>query len=125
MALRLWSRQLANNLIIKTQCSRNISSTKPEDTIVITDDASTIVCWHPKPSVPYELTKPITLEPIKDSNSILKHSWDDELKQMFKKKNADAARQELMALTHTTKHRWYPRSRDRRAKKTLMDREYL
>lgn len=93
--------------------------------IVISDNGSTLVCWHPRPTIPYELTKPIVIEKVPESNSILKSTWGPQLKQLFKSKHPDIARQELMALTHTTKHRWYPRSRDRRAKDTEMDREYL
>jgi len=45
--------------------------------------------------------------------------------QAFKSKHPEVARQELMQLTHTTKHRWFPRARDRKAKQTPMDRPYL
>lgn len=27
-----------------------------EEAVVVTDDGSTIVCWHPEPEIPYEMT---------------------------------------------------------------------
>lgn len=28
-----------------------------EEAVVMTDDGSTIVCWHPQPDIPYEMTR--------------------------------------------------------------------
>lgn len=28
-----------------------------EEAVVVTDDGNTIVCWHPQPDIPYEMTR--------------------------------------------------------------------
>lgn len=57
--------------------------------------------------------------------SLIKESALTSAHRAFKDKKPEIARQELMNLTSTTKHRWFPRSRDKRAKNTPMDRPYL
>jgi large subunit ribosomal protein L42 len=91
--------------------------------ITVTDDGSTIVCWHPEPYVPYECSRPLPEE--QPTHSTLQIQSLDEVRSVFKEKKQEFVRQELMALTHTTKHRWFPRSRDKYAKKTPVDRDYL
>jgi len=44
---------------------------------------------------------------------------------VFRKKKPYQVVEELAKITYTTKHRWYPRSRDKRAKDTEPDRPYL
>jgi large subunit ribosomal protein L42 len=94
-----------------------------EEQITVTDDGSSIVCWHPEPHVPYECSRPLPEE--QGTHSTLKIQSLDEVRSVFKEKKQEFVRQELMALTHTTKHRWFPRSRDKYAKKTPPDRDYL
>lgn len=123
MALRISLLKTSNifrNLPITT---RNISS--KDERIVLTKDGTTFVAWHQKQDFPYEYTRPIPERAIEESNTVLRTVMSPELKQIFKTKTPDAAREELMNITHTTKHRWFPRSRDKRAKKTVPDREYL
>ncbi|KAK4877014.1 hypothetical protein RN001_009520 [Aquatica leii] len=99
--------------------------TNAPSTIVLTDDGSTFVAWHPKQDFPYECTKPLPESKVTETTSVLKTQMTSEVMEIFKKKTPEQARQELMNITHTTKHRWFPRARDKRAKKTPMDREYL
>lgn len=106
------------------RCSSRLSS-KLSERIVLNHDGTTFVAWHPEKKFPYECTKPIDKKIEEESNTILKTVMSSELKQMFKKKTPEVARQELMEITHTTKHRWFPRSRDKKAKKTEPDRPYL
>ncbi|CAG9857606.1 unnamed protein product [Phyllotreta striolata] len=93
--------------------------------IVITNDKNTIVAWHPKQDFPYECTKALPDERFVETDTVLKTTVTPELLSIFNKKTPEQARQELMDITHTTKHRWFPRARDKRAKETPMDREYL
>lgn len=94
--------------------------------ISMTEDGSTLVVFHPKSDFPYECTTPLSEVKTKENTSVLKTNLTPELKEIFHKKRPEQAREELMALTHTTKHRWFPRARDKKAKKnTPMDREYL
>ncbi|RZC34425.1 MRP-S32 domain containing protein, partial [Asbolus verrucosus] len=72
--------------------------------IVLTDDESTFVAWHLKRDFPYEYTRPVPVEAV-DNTSVLKTQLTPELKEVFNKKPPDQARQELMNITHTTKHR--------------------
>lgn len=91
--------------------------------IVITDDGSTIVALHKKQDFPYELSKPLPEE--KEDKSILKMSNIEEVRRVFTEMKPEFARQQLSSLTLTTVHRWFPRARDKKAKKTEMNRPYL
>ncbi|XP_055686902.1 39S ribosomal protein L42, mitochondrial [Lutzomyia longipalpis] len=96
------------------------------ESIAVTDDGSTFVAWHPKTQFPYEFSKPIPPPVVRDNSSLLKDNAINTAMQAFKGKHAEVAREELMRITHTTKHRWFPRARDKKAKKdTPMDRPYL
>lgn len=93
--------------------------------IALTKDETCFVAWHPKPEFPYEFTKPIPKSEQAQSASILKEKSLTTAYSAFKNKHPEIARQELSRMTFTTKHRWFPRSRDKKAKKTPMDREFL
>ncbi|XP_028164322.1 39S ribosomal protein L42, mitochondrial [Ostrinia furnacalis] len=97
--------------------SRNFSK------IVITNDGSTIVSLHREQNFPYEHSKPLP-EEIQD-NSLLKMSDLEEVRRVFKDMKPEIARKQLSTLTLTTQHRWFPRARDKKAKKTEMNRTYL
>lgn len=94
------------------------------DKVVTTSDNSTFVAWHPIREFPYELSKPIPPKAI-PSSSLVKEEALATAMSAFERKHPEIVRQELSRVTYTTKHRWFPRSRDRKAKKTPMDREYL
>lgn len=101
-------------------------STYPEDSqeqVTVTDDGKVIVCWHPEKQFPYECSKPLPAE--KPQSTWLFNTESDEVYGIFKAKNEHQMREELAKMTYTCKHRWYPRSRDRKAKKTRMNRPYL
>ncbi|KAL0901781.1 hypothetical protein ABMA27_006954 [Loxostege sticticalis] len=91
--------------------------------IVITNDGSTIVALHRDQDFPYEHSKPLP-EEIPD-NSLLKMSDVDEVRRVFKDMKPEIARKQLSTLTLTTEHRWFPRARDKKAKKTQMNRPFL
>ncbi|EFA00323.1 large ribosomal subunit protein mL42 [Tribolium castaneum] len=118
------SLRLCHSRLISTVTKRLFSAKFPDHKIVLTDDESTYVAWHPKQDFPYECTQPLPEKQVEDT-SVLKTQLTPQLKEVFNKKTPEQARQELMNITHTTKHRWFPRARDKRAKKTPMDREYL
>ncbi|XP_068626849.1 large ribosomal subunit protein mL42 [Battus philenor] len=92
--------------------------------IVITDDGSTIVALHRDKEFPYEFSKPLPQE-NKQNDGILKMSDYNEVKRVFKAMKPEMARKQLSSLTLTTEHRWFPRARDKKAKKTEMNRPYL
>lgn len=120
MALNVLIKIIPSNIRL---CVRTIG-TRPYK-IVSTDDKTTFVAWHPKEDFPHEYTKPIPKLLIEEDESILKTQLTPQIKEVFNKKTSEEARQELMNITFTTKHKWFPRSRDKKAKKTPMDREYL
>lgn len=93
--------------------------------IALTANKKMFVAVHPNSEVPYEMSRPLPLSKNSDSGSLLKQSSLDSAMSAFKSKSAAVAVQELAQMTHTTRHRWYPRSRDKRAKNTPMDRKYL
>lgn len=92
--------------------------------IVITDDGSTIVALHKDQDFPYEHSRPLPEEQVADS-SVLRMSDFNEAKRVFKDMTPEVARQQLSSLTQTTVHRWFPRARDKKAKKNEMNRPYL
>ncbi|XP_012278550.1 39S ribosomal protein L42, mitochondrial [Orussus abietinus] len=111
------------NLLKRTFVQRNVNySMLPSQVVVVADD-DTIVCWHPEETFPYECSKPLP-EAKPGSNSVLKIG-ENEINSVFRKVNPELAPQMLAKITFTTKHRWYPRSRDRKAKKTEPNRPYL
>lgn len=93
--------------------------------ITVTDDGSTFVAWHPPQDFPYECTRPLPEPEFVEDTSVLKVQMTKSLQDIFNKKTKEQAVQELMNITHTTKHRWAHRPRDKKAKETPMDREYL
>lgn len=93
--------------------------------VAITDDAAVCVAWHPEIDFPYEWSKPIPHTTHDQERRLFKDKYSGNMMSAFKTKTPEIARQELMQLTYTTKHRWFPRSRDKRAKRTPMDRPYL
>jgi large subunit ribosomal protein L42 len=94
--------------------------------IVVTDDASTIVCYHPQTPFPYEYTKPLPQNKVSD-NSVLRVQNKDFVHEVFSKPNNQLVQQELMKMTYTTKHRWVPPKKWKRqfAHTKIVDREYL
>ena len=101
----------------KTKCSANIT---------MTDDSSVVVCWHPEESYPYEMSQPIKEKKKIVSNSLLKVQSNKELLSVLKPKRKDLVRQELMALTHSQKHVWFPpKFQFRKKQQPEKDRPYL
>lgn len=108
-------------------CSKNaVGGNNLVEGVAVTSDGRTIVAWHPNKPFPYEFSKPIPTS-FDDINcgSLIKETALTSAQKAFKDQRPEIARQELMNLTYTTKHRWFPRSRDKRAKDTPMDRPYL
>uniref|UniRef100_A0A6M2DE24 Large ribosomal subunit protein mL42 n=1 Tax=Xenopsylla cheopis TaxID=163159 RepID=A0A6M2DE24_XENCH len=125
MALRLcFSNSFKNkylNITTRSITTNGALHFRSVDKIGVTDDQTTFVAWHPKKDFPYECSRPLP-EVNEDNGSYLKNLVT---KNAFKSPHPEIARQELMRITHTSKHVWFPRARDKRAKKTPMDREYL
>ncbi|XP_077287221.1 mitochondrial ribosomal protein L42 [Arctopsyche grandis] len=97
--------------------------------LTVTDDGTTAVALHPETNlnVPYDDTQPMpmpmaSVDSINDSPLRLR---PEQARKVFITENVEEGRRQLAKLTLTTIHKWYPRSRDRRAKKTPMDRRYL
>ncbi|XP_014102734.1 large ribosomal subunit protein mL42 [Bactrocera oleae] len=93
--------------------------------VAITNDGAVCVAWHPEADFPYECSEPIPYAINDQNKTLISDKCKENIISAFKTKTPEIARQELMQLTYTTKHRWFPRSRDKRAKSTPMDRLYL
>ncbi|KAF9798117.1 hypothetical protein SFRURICE_016507 [Spodoptera frugiperda] len=98
--------------------------TRSYNKIVITDDGSTIVALHKDQEFPYEFSRPLPTETVADK-SILRMNDTQEVYRVFRDLKPEIARKQLSSLTLTTPHRWFPRARDKKAKKTEMNRPYL
>ncbi|KAH8372433.1 hypothetical protein KR093_011582 [Drosophila rubida] len=118
---RLFSTNLTKNAVNKSA----VGGQSLVDSVAVTKNGKTIVAWHPETPFPYEHTKPLPQIVTKQSSDVIKETALQSAMSAFKSKHPEVARQELMKLTHTTKHRWFPRARDKKAKKTPMDRPYL
>lgn len=120
------SRGLHFHLKIMKTFPKEVGKTSTIDTVetVAKTNNGMFVAWHPEPDFPYEFTKPIEMKE-RGSASLLKENAVNTAMEAFKNKHPELARQELSSLTYTTKHIWYPRARDKKAKKTPMDREFL
>lgn len=92
--------------------------------VVTTSDGNAFVAWHPTVDFPYEHSLPIPPAAIPTS-SLIKDQAIDTAMAAFGQKKMEIAREELMRITHSHCITWAPRQRDRKAKKTPMDREYL
>ena len=109
---------------LNLSCKRYLSSNKLPPEIVMPINSEMIVCWHPKQDFPYEYSLPLPEEKHIPSNTVL-CIGNKEIAEVFHHKRREVVIQELSKITHTTKHRWYPKSRDKKEKKTLPDRPYL
>ncbi|XP_058798080.1 large ribosomal subunit protein mL42 [Phymastichus coffea] len=94
----------------------------PSELVVFMDDIM-VVCWHPEQPFPYKYSKPLP-EKQPEPESVLKVG-DTEVRKMFRPRRDDLIPEELAKITYTCKHQWYPRARDKKAKKTVPDRPYL
>lgn len=95
------------------------------ESIAESQDQQAYFAWHPKKEFPYEFTKPLPKIETQVTSSIVKDEILEAAMKAYKHNYPDLARANLSKLTFTTKHRWFPRSRDKKAKKTVMDRPYL
>lgn len=92
--------------------------------VVATQDCTLFVAWHPTPEFPYEHSLPLP-PPSIPTSTLLKDDAIQSAMQAFGNKRPEIARMELMKITNTSKHTWKPRQRDKKAKNTRPDREYL
>lgn len=99
---------------------------KSDHAIVLTDDASVIVCYHPENQFPYEFSKPLPVNKVMD-NSVLRVQNKKYVHEVFSKPNTELVKQELMKMTYTSKHRWVPPKKWKRqfAHQKIVDRKYL
>lgn len=107
------------NLVTSAKISTGLS-----ETIIVVADNGSFVCWHPEKTFPYEFSRPLPTV-NEESKSVLKVQSKAEVMKIFKKKSDNVVIEELAKITYTTKHRWYPRSRDKYAKKSVPDRDFL
>ncbi|CAG0900033.1 unnamed protein product [Darwinula stevensoni] len=79
------------------------------DWIVLPEDGSCIACWHPESPFPYECSLPMPKREAADTDEVLKVKLKEDLSYIRRPKLDYVAIPELMKLTHTNKHIWYPR----------------
>lgn len=96
-------------------------STLPKEAIIYLDK-ETIVCWHPEQPFPYKYSRPLPKERIPKT---MLQIGRQEINEAYELKTEQQIADELAQLTQTTKHRWFPRSRDKKAKKTPRERKYM
>lgn len=125
-SLRLFSIKISNLNLIKQYSTKTATGNRSlVDKVVLAQDGKMFVAWHPTPDFPYELTQPIPKYETQEKSSVIKEAAISTAMKAFKTKHPEIARLELSKLTFTTKHKWFPRARDKKAKNTPMDREYL
>ncbi|XP_058121821.1 large ribosomal subunit protein mL42 [Anopheles ziemanni] len=115
-------------LTLKQYENVQVARANPQDLVekvAVAEGGKVFVAWHPKPDFPYEFSKPIEVTVPEPNANLVRDDIIANSRAALKAKHPEFVRQELSKLTFTTKHRWFPRARDKRAKKTPMDREYL
>lgn len=96
------------------------------EAIAESKDQSAYFAWHPKKDVPYEFTRPLPTALEQKNQSLLKETLIDDAKSVYSVCNRPKFVEENLAkMTYTSKHRWFPRARDKKAKKNPMDRPFL
>ncbi|XP_036332167.1 39S ribosomal protein L42, mitochondrial [Rhagoletis pomonella] len=124
MAMR-FVRLFSTRVYQRTAQNNAVGGQSLVEKVAITNNGAVVVAWHPDKPFPYEFSKAIPKAVDAQNGGLIKETALRTAMNAFKNKNPEVARQELMQLTHTTKHRWFLRSRDKRAKDTPMDRPYL
>lgn len=81
-----------------------------------------VICWHPEKPFPYEYSLPLPKKEV--DQSVLQVS-SAEVAGVCRKKDTSEIANEMARLTYTTKHVWFPRSRDKKRRKVEPDRTYL
>ncbi|KFB48545.1 AGAP005852-PA-like protein [Anopheles sinensis] len=115
-------------LTLKQYENVQVARANPQDLVekvAVAEGGKFFVAWHPKPDFPYEFSKPIEVTVPEPNANLVRDDIIANSRSALKAKHPEFVRQELSKLTFTTKHRWFPRARDKRAKKTPMDRDYL
>lgn len=97
------------------------------ESIAEAENQTAFFAWHPKKDYPYECTRDLPTNIEQKSSSLLRDESIASAQAAWKLKHPIFTRDRLSKLTFTTVHRWFPRSRDKKAnyKKTPMDRRYL
>lgn len=100
-----------------------------DEKVVTTSDGSVIVCWHPEPKFPYEMTRPVPrTQPQAQAENHLKVQHVEDMKSLYRFKHPRLQRRDLMKLTWTPKHAWDPYTthiRSRKEEKIPRERPYL
>lgn len=70
----------------------------------MSDDGTTIVCWHPEQRLRYEDTKPMPVIENKFHDSVLRPEVHAEVESVMKKR--DLSDEDLIRLTYTPRAVW-------------------
>ncbi|XP_037070911.1 39S ribosomal protein L42, mitochondrial-like [Pollicipes pollicipes] len=136
-SIRMLVRPHASRYILMQGISSSTNSGAGEHKVVVSNNGSTIVCWHPEPAFPYECSKPLPApETSAADQSALRNPFTDGLdsslkgvqryKHMFVRRSDKQVREELMKLTHTNKHIWFPHKGIKyRKKNPPRDRDFM
>ncbi|XP_077540256.1 mitochondrial ribosomal protein L42 [Haemaphysalis longicornis] len=106
--------------------SEALLKSRSQQRIVLTDDGSTIVCWHPEEEFPYEHTKPLpNIRPrLDEANSALKLQYRlENIEKHYRNDRLEI--EDLVKMTYTTKHRWYPNNKKKYELPRPVEREGL
>jgi len=96
--------------------------------IVVSEDNSTIVCWHPEPEFPYEHSKPLPIkrQELEQGDSVLKVQYIEDYENRHRP--TGPTRLELEEMFFVPKYEWLPKPRkiyERRAQRIGKERESI
>jgi hypothetical protein len=77
--------------------------------VTVSDDKTTIVCWHPEQPVLYEHTKPMPVIESKYVDSVLRPEIHEEVDMIMRK--TDLTQEDLIRLTYRPRLNWRPDER--------------
>ena len=105
------SRGLSSSAVLGLRRPGSTSSPAyREESIAVTEDGAVLACWHPPPKFPYEMTRGLPVQE-RAASSPLKVTVTEDMKELYHHKHERFARRDLMRITWTTKHKWFPSKR--------------
>ncbi|XP_014678414.1 PREDICTED: 39S ribosomal protein L42, mitochondrial-like [Priapulus caudatus] len=108
---------------VQSRSCSSVSSrdTLNEDRIVLTDDGSTIVCYHPAKEFPYEHTRPLSRneDELRAGESVLNVQHLEEYRRRYEVTRQGPTRTELVSMFNNARHLWFPNNKKKRARRDL------
>lgn len=115
---------MRSSLAVTNRGIRSNTKGYRDERVVLNEDGSIIICWHPEPKFPYEFSRPLPSQTVQ-TDSKLKVQAVEDMKELYHHKPERLQRRDLMRLTWTTKHAWFANTYWRKERKYPKERPFL